>query len=705
MFDVNAGEWSSFAAFTPCINLEGIGVCFLAPTEWEIAANPIAYALATELNDLLDGMGGFGPNIGIKIVTDDDPDFGHMAIDPIPDLPGDILGVVWFVKKDVNEADVVAIDMKLSSEFEVSYCDKLTRTVTADGTNKAYASRVSRGSGFINTDGFKTYLYYKPFDFVDFFNAIIGNAPSLNDTTCIYQQNIDQVAGQCIDNHQPSVAVINSRCDYVRENYSECIHSCDDFEGSGFDTCTCDADDPNLTDPYDDSDVGPNEPQCNPRAAFDGDSCWDAYAEMISCEYLVNRAIRDVDRYFSGASPENECFKTAGCYDWDENFNTGHCEIDYADGQHNDLSPLADPVAVVNGTHAVFQLAITYLNGTPPPANILISPGEEKGCYEGAYYEYIKEADMCTRGTLEGICQAQSINTTNNLNPDCTADEKDTDIWGNPTGGYNHSDVKHHNMWEIAGPPAMTICENEPFVDFGYYSSDYQPFGAIVPPPGGQGPVDWTSREGLYKFPLFYEPPRMGGFDPPYQARMGEIHTEEGLEELFVRSYGIWEWNWNDVDNPTQGGDYVKDEGAIGLSIPGVVCNEDTRAESTNEPCFIHPDIDISTPNNITDGIGLVGLEFNTMVDPDQLPITAFEIHWGDGDTTKVSGVSLRNRSNDENPFLIYHLYDYWKTTRADADLLNTSCTVGYCDVGITVKIWDNWGKDGSDSTSFNLYK
>ena len=93
------------------------------------------------------------------------------------------------------------------------------------------------------------------------------------------------------------------------------------------------------------------------------------------------------------------------------------------------------------------------------------------------------------------------------------------------------------------------------------------------------------------------------------------------------------------------------------------------------------------------------------MVDPDQLPITAFEIHWGDGDTTKVSGVSLRNRSNDENPFLIYHLYDYWKTTRADADLLNTSCTVGYCDVGITVKIWDNWGKDGSDSTSFNLYK
>ncbi|MDO8668719.1 MAG: hypothetical protein Q7K65_00305 [Candidatus Buchananbacteria bacterium] len=252
-----------------------------------------------------------------------------------------------------------------------------------------------------------------------------------------------------------------------------------------------------------------------------------------------------------------------------------------------------------------------------------------------------------------------------------------------------------------------------------YQSSDYQPFGAIVSPSGSPNPVNWSSRAGIFNTPLLYEPPRLGGFAPPYQARMGEIHSQDGLQQLFAQSYGAWKWRWNkcEGDNRAANGDCldgpVADRGGVYkedpsredyLSIPSGECNGgatgDKREESSVQPCYVKPKVTSKIINNSIDptiynGVGLAKLAFTTLIDPDQLPLTAYVIDWKDGEKSKVSGVSLRNRTNPENPFLLYHLYDFNKVSSIpDTDCNNDSCTV---EVEITV--YDNWNKSNDPVT------
>ena len=284
-----------------------------------------------------------------------------------------------------------------------------------------------------------------------------------------------------------------------------------------------------------------------------------------------------------------------------------------------------------------------------------------------------------------------------------------------------------------------------------YNSSDYQPFGAVVAPANSQYPTGWDSRtDSTYKQPLFWEPPRTA-FDPPYQARMGELHNvtdylnRNGLKALFAKSFGVWSWEWKDSTQPEQGGEYVEgpfdrtpynflpdcsgydedncriingclwsdDQNACqGLAdlvnlnnttdwnLPTNECEDDDDREN-GVYCLVPPVIEpakikVNDKTSLDiDGSGLVKLSFTSDVDPDQLPIVSYAIDWGDGTATTVSGVALLSRSNENNPFTLYHNYDYWKLLRfassssLPADIL--SCNEDFCTVKIRVKLRDNW--------------
>jgi hypothetical protein len=433
-YDLPAKEWNGWAAIPVCGDLGGVYVCVAVEVPWDLAIGPAGdiLALATNyFNDNLGGTFGLGPLMGLRPVEDRQSSGleSGSVVDPIPDVDGDILGAAWFVKS-VTETEVVAIAMTIGGEFDVNYCERFTRTVKSSGENKAYANRVSPGSGYVNTDsaarpdeaGNRAYYYYNPFDY-------------------------------------------------------------------------------NLF--------------------------------------------------------------------------------------------------------------------------------------------------------LDGL---ESVGPTDN-----------------------------------------------PLEDSRYQSSDYQPFGALVAPVGSPSPENWTSREGLYHLPLFYEPPRLGGFDAPYQARMGELHTESGLKQLFAKSYGTWRWVWNKPGDEERGGYYLP-LNTNTIQIPTSACTNPIRSESSVQPCYIPPQITDIKINDTVDaeidgGVGLAQLGFTTLIDPDQLPLTGYQITWGDGENVKVNGISLRNRTNEENPFLLYHLYDFFKMQVAAVNgEPGLSCDDSTCTATVGVKVWDNWGNSVTEN-------
>lgn len=282
------------------------------------------------------------------------------------------------------------------------------------------------------------------------------------------------------------------------------------------------------------------------------------------------------------------------------------------------------------------------------------------------------------------------------------------------------------------------------------YKSDYTPFGAAVPPYPDGNPFEWDSkpdddsdRSTLGRQPLFQEKPRTG-LNPPYQPRAGTVlnclnpvgeasncdyvidtvnpenipyayfaaaTTSDGVaivSRLFAQSYGVWEWDatstrymattsvsWLPPDNLCTGGvrpayDPIARTCAGGdcFACPGPTCDY----------CAVRPQIsnikvngtNTANPEIITNG--LANLTFNTRVDSQQLPLVSYEVDWGDGETTLVSGVEMRDRPNQDNPHSLYHLYSYWDLRAKGSGVGNISCSVGQCTVYPRIKIKDNWG-------------
>jgi hypothetical protein len=191
----------------------------------------------------------------------------------------------------------------------------------------------------------------------------------------------------------------------------------------------------------------------------------------------------------------------------------------------------------------------------------------------------------------------------------------------------------------------------------------------------------------------------------------------------------VWHWEWDTevlgiTLDPTKGGQYRAGPSSTfwdptatrDWDIPIASCPVDPdtgKQVRGNDYCFIRPLIDVENirvndkrSTTIESGIGTVKLSFTVKVDPDQLPLTAYSIDWGDGNFTSVSGVVLRNRSNPENPFVLYHLYDYWQMLKAanlpvDDRPESLDCATGgnKCTTKVRVMAKDNWGAQSGDGT------
>jgi len=103
--------------------------------------------------------------------------------------------------------------------------------------------------------------------------------------------------------------------------------------------------------------------------------------------------------------------------------------------------------------------------------------------------------------------------------------------------------------------------------------------------------------------------------------------------------------------------------------------------------------------NSLTSNIeltknGFVNLTFNTKADANQLPLVMYAVEWGDGESTTVTGVEMRDRPNPDTPHSLYHLYSYWDLkAKASSGVAGIDCsTAGECRVRPKVQIKDNWG-------------
>lgn len=133
--------------------------------------------------------------------------------------------------------------------------------------------------------------------------------------------------------------------------------------------------------------------------------------------------------------------------------------------------------------------------------------------------------------------------------------------------------------------------------------------------------------------------------------------------------------------------------------------------------CAILPRIsNIKVNDNNTSHVNLAGnalakFTFNTDVEENQMPLVAYYVNWGDGETTDIAGASMTDRPNADTPHTLYHVYDYWGTRFRAAIGSMTGCcanaggaltctgaagltcgATNCCAVRPSVKIKDNWG-------------
>ncbi|GEM_PF-5781983 len=97
-------------------------------------------------------------------------------------------------------------------------------------------------------------------------------------------------------------------------------------------------------------------------------------------------------------------------------------------------------------------------------------------------------------------------------------------------------------------------------------------------------------------------------------------------------------------------------------------------------------------------GSGSASLTFNSVLDTNQLPLTAYTINWQDKDVTSVSGLQSPHKPNVDDPHKLVHFYSYWDIYEKfqDGDITSSCATdgatgLGYCDLIPTIQIFDNW--------------
>jgi hypothetical protein len=261
------------------------------------------------------------------------------------------------------------------------------------------------------------------------------------------------------------------------------------------------------------------------------------------------------------------------------------------------------------------------------------------------------------------------------------------------------------------------------------YSADYSPFGSIVYPEPDSNPYEWDAKSYDGIQPLYYEDPdTSNSAEAPYQPRFGQLHsmdmTVNGLERLFAKSYGGWNWatssNYSTVE-----GRYTRAEGLgwnppdtaaeLCPGLPGTQSRPTFVSGSSVDYCAIIPRIDnISIDDNSVtiNKNGFANLTFNSNLDNQQRPLVMYAIDWGDEEKTVVSGVEMNDRPYTDKPHSLYHMYSYWDLKSKAGkgvylvDHLIDCSVANQCRVKPRVLVKDNWGwcnagiQDGSRSAA-----
>lgn len=224
------------------------------------------------------------------------------------------------------------------------------------------------------------------------------------------------------------------------------------------------------------------------------------------------------------------------------------------------------------------------------------------------------------------------------------------------------------------------------------YLSDYLPYGAAIVPSPQSNPYEWDSNDNIEgNQPIQYKSENM--ISSISEVRGGYSYDKNDLQKLFAQSYGAWEWSGNNY--------VAMDDDTYQWDPPPTTCPDNGRPD-IDDPgsyCAILPIINnISIEGQAAGEVeiiknGFVNLTFNTEVDDDQEPLVMYEIDWGDGEGTIVSGVEMRDRPNPNNPHSLYHLYSYWDLkAKASRPGSGITCGEDYCTVTPSIKIKDNWG-------------
>ena len=242
-----------------------------------------------------------------------------------------------------------------------------------------------------------------------------------------------------------------------------------------------------------------------------------------------------------------------------------------------------------------------------------------------------------------------------------------------------------------------------PFGNVGSYryNTFKKPFGSIDNLEPDYDPTRWMNIDGtpISHPPYLFNDPLMTEKTFPSDAKGSYVGQSWGngldryIKLIFAQSYNIWQWDnalsryvlqpnsplgWSPPEyvcpgNPPSRPSYDNTTGLCNRTLPdGTVDTGDcldgcdsTPVGNHCEYCGIPPRIlnikinDVSSGDIRITNTSLVNLTFNTRVDINQLPLVMYSIDWGDGRTT-VSGIQSSGKSNEEDPFSLYHIYSYW---------------------------------------------
>ena len=179
------------------------------------------------------------------------------------------------------------------------------------------------------------------------------------------------------------------------------------------------------------------------------------------------------------------------------------------------------------------------------------------------------------------------------------------------------------------------------------------------------------------------------------------------LMRLFAESQSVWAFRNNHYEQVTNFNISLSDPPPevlpeVTWHVPTDICGATRPAENLDvdvgdDLCGILPQIqNITVDKDTVITNDFVNLTFNTILDPDQMPLVMYHIDWGDGEETVVTGAEMFDRPDPANPHSVYHLYSYWdmvmKDQNPDYSINCTSGNPGSCTAQPLVRVKDNWG-------------